>query len=134
MNITDVIEAAARAAHETNRAYCMALGDTSQFSWELAPESQRESVRIGARGVLVSHNTPRQSHDLWLKTKQETGWVLGPVKNHEKKEHPCLLPYDALPMKQRLKDDIFVAVVLAVGRALMSNTGAALLRAAGVEP
>jgi hypothetical protein len=29
-----VSEAAARAAHEANRAYCLALGDTSQPAWD----------------------------------------------------------------------------------------------------
>ena len=34
------IEACARAAHEANRAYCIAIGDTSQPSWDDAPEEE----------------------------------------------------------------------------------------------
>ena len=37
----------AKVAHEVNRAYCEALGDTSQLSWEDAPEWQKASARAG---------------------------------------------------------------------------------------
>lgn len=45
------VDAAARAAHEVNRAYCIALGDTSQPSWDEAPEWQRESAKKGVQGA-----------------------------------------------------------------------------------
>lgn len=38
----------------------------------------------------------------------------GPVKDPERKEHPCFVPYDQLPAAQRAKDHIFNAVVRAV--------------------
>ena len=37
--------------------------------------------------------------------------MAGPVKDPEKKEHPCFLPYDELPLSQRIKDYLFTAVV-----------------------
>lgn len=111
------IEACARAAHEANRAYCLATGDTSQLSWEDAPDWQRSSAINGVAGVLAG-NTPEQSHESWLKEKRETGWLYGPVKDPEKKEHPCFVPYDRLPPEQRQKDHVFVGVVSAMARAL----------------
>lgn len=113
------IEACARAAHEANRAYCLALGDTSQPAWEDAPEWQRSSARNGVRGALAG-STPEQSHESWLAEKAATGWKYGPVKNPEGKEHPCFVPYAELPPAQRAKDSIFTTVVRAVGAALES--------------
>ena len=112
------IEACARAAHEANRAYCVALGDNSQVAWEDAPEWQRQSAINGVNGVL-SGNSPEQSHESWSAEKLATGWKYGPEKDPEKKEHPCLVPYAELPMDQRFKDDIFVAVVRAVAAPFM---------------
>jgi len=109
-------EACARAAHEANRAYCLALGDTSQPAWEEAPEWQRTSALNGVDGVL-SGNTPRESHESWLEEKTATGWKYGPVKDPEKKEHPCFVPYDELPPEQRQKDHVFVGVVTAMAKA-----------------
>jgi hypothetical protein len=104
------IEACARAAHEANRAYCIAIGDYSQQRWEEAPEWQRSSAINGVSGVLRG-NTPEQSHESWLKEKREAGWKYGPIKDSEKKEHPCFVPYSELPSEQKGKDLIFVSTV-----------------------
>jgi len=113
----DMIEAAARAAHEANRAYCIAIGDHTQVSWDHAPDWQRVSARKGVEGV-VNGNTPEQSHESWLAEKRATGWKYGEVKDAEKLEHPCFVPYDELPAAQKNKDHVFVGVVQAVAQAL----------------
>jgi len=111
-----VAQACARAAHEANRAYCLALGDTSQVAWDSAPDWQRSSCLVGVRGVLAG-NGPREGHVSWLAEKERTGWKFGPVKDPAALEHPCMVPYDELPPEQRMKDRIFVDVVLAMALA-----------------
>ena len=71
----------------------------------------------GVQGVLAG-NGPRESHEGWLREKEANGWKYGPEKDPEKKEHPCFVPYDALPAAQKEKDAIFVTVVRAVGTPL----------------
>lgn len=112
-----MIEACARAAHETNRAYCLAMGDASQPSWDEAPDWQKSSARNGVTAAL-NGSTPEQSHEGWLKEKRDTGWKWGPVKDPAKNEHPCFVPYSELPPEQRAKDEVFVTVVRVVGKAL----------------
>lgn len=111
-----IIEACARAAHEANRAYCIAIGDTSQLSWDEAPGWQRSSAIAGVVGVL-NGNGPEASHVSWLAEKAATGWTYGLVKDPKAKTHPCFVPYADLPEAQKRKDHIFVNVVLAVGLA-----------------
>lgn len=111
-----LIEACARAAHEANRAYCLALGDTSQPSWDDAPDWQRSSAQNGVAGALLG-NTPEQSHESWYMEKAENGWTYGPTKDPIAKTHPCMLPYAELPPGQKAKDVIFLAVVRAVAAA-----------------
>lgn len=101
----------ARICHEVNRAYCNSLGDTSQPSWEEAPEWQKESAVNGVEFHLRNETTPEQSHENWMKEKVASGWVYGLVKDPEKKEHPCMVPYDQLPLEQRTKDYLFKAIV-----------------------
>ncbi len=112
-----IVEACARAAHEANRAYCLAIGDSSQPSWEEAPTWQRESAIAGVDGA-ISGNTPEQSHTGWMRQKMDDGWIFGPVKDPLKKEHPCMVAYGALPPEQRAKDALFLAVVRAMAEAL----------------
>lgn len=109
-------EACARAAHEANRAYCFALGDRSQPSWDEAPDWQRESALAGVDGVLAG-NTPEQSHEGWLELKRRDGWRFGTAKDPVAKTHPCFVPYAELSAAQRQKDHLFVAVVRAMASA-----------------
>ena len=110
-------EACARAAHEANRAYCIAIGDHSQPSWDEAPDWQKSSARNGVKGALAGA-TPEQSHESWLAEKVANGWTYGPTKNPDAKQHPCMVAYADLPESQRAKDQIFIAVVRAVGASL----------------
>lgn len=112
-----LIAACARAAHEANRSYCLALGDTSQLPWDEAPEWQRQSSRLGVESVLAGKG-PSAIHTDWLNHKREQGWTHGAVKDVDKKEHPCMVPYELLPPEQQMKDCIFVAVVGALASSL----------------
>lgn len=101
----------AKQCHEANRAYCAALGDTSQVAWEDAPGWQRESAIAGVRAHLNSDLTPEQSHESWMAQKLADGWGWGEVKDPERKQHPCMAPYQQLPQEQRAKGFIFRAIV-----------------------
>ncbi len=118
IDAAELITACAHAAHEANRAYCAAIGDDSQPPWDKAPEWQTKSAMVGVRGVLIDKNTPEQSHASWLAEKDRDGWIYGPVKDPDHKEHPCMVPYEKLPDEQKQKDEIFVTVVQSVAKAL----------------
>lgn len=109
------IEDIARVTHEANRAYCLALGDTSQVPWDEAPAWQRDSAIAGVKAVLDgSATSPQAQHEQWYNLKAKEGWVYGPVKDANRKTHPCMVPYDRLPPEQQAKDHLFRAVVVAL--------------------
>ena len=102
----------AQLAHEINRAYCEAIGDFSQVKWEDAPDWQKKSAINGVIFHLENENvTPEQSQENQLKQKETEGWTYGKVKDVDKREHPCFLPYNELPQEQKVKDYLFKAVV-----------------------
>jgi hypothetical protein len=109
------VEKIAEVCHETNRAYCCTIGDDSQLPWAEAPEWQSKSAIDGVKHVLENPDAPPSaSHDSWLAEKKVAGWKYGPVKDPEKKEHPCFVPYEDLPEEQKRKDTLFIAVVNAL--------------------
>lgn len=111
MSIVDV----ARVCHEVNRGYCDFLGDHSQVPWDDAPENIKQSAIDGVQAILDGTvQKPSDSHESWMRFKIADGWVYGPTKDQERKEHPCLIPYAELPAEQRAKDYLFFAVVNAL--------------------
>ena len=108
-------EKIAKVCHEVNRAYCQALGDNSQPSWEDAPDWMKTSAMNGVSLHTGNPNAgPEASHESWMAEKEATGWTYGPVKNAEDKKHPCMVPFNQLPIEQQAKDFIFRAVVHAL--------------------
>lgn len=101
----------AEVCHETIRAYCALHGDFSQPSWKDAQDWQKQS---SVAGVLFCQNNPDAGdagqHNQWMGDKIADGWVYGPVKDVEKKEHPCIVDFDKLPEFQQRKDRLFRAV------------------------
>lgn len=115
------IDFVARVAHEANRAWCEAHGDSSQLPWERAESWQKESAKRGIQSVLAGA-TPRQQHEHWREAKVSDGWIYGPVKDAAKKVHPCLVDYDKLPREHKAKDALYIGAVFIA--ALQAGLGA----------
>lgn len=107
----DIIKIA-RVCHQVNKAYCHSIGDGSQPNWNEAPEWQKQSAIAGVRHRIAHPDAkPFEIHNNWLQDKINDGWKYGPVKDVDKKEHPCIVPYDELPHEQKTKDFLFGEVV-----------------------
>lgn len=110
-----IIDLIAEVAHETNRIYCQTINDFSQPSWQDASEWQKNSAINGVAFHIANSDAGCSgSHENWLKQKYADGWKYSEVKDPEKKEHPCCVPYDELPPEQKVKDALFVGVVRAM--------------------
>ena len=104
-------EEIAKVCHEVNRAYCQSIGDDSQVSWDKCPDWQKRSAINGVKFHKENDRTPKESHNNWYAEKIADGWVYGPIKDPVKKEHPCMVPYEELPIEQRTKDYLFKCVI-----------------------
>lgn len=101
--------------HEANKVWCEANGDQSQKHWKDAEQWQRDSAIKGVQFALDNPDAPDSAqHDAWMKDKIENGWVFGVVKDTENKTHPCLVPFESLPLVQQKKDKLFRAIVNAL--------------------
>ena len=43
-------------------------------------------------------------HDIWAENRIAQGWTYGEKRDDEKKQHPCLVPYEDLPEDEKLYD------------------------------
>jgi len=106
------IRAIAQVCHQANKAWCEANGDDSQSEWNDAPDWQSKSAIKGVEFRLENPDAGHDaSHNSWMKEKVDTGWVYGEEKDEEKKTHPCIVPFEELPLFQQQKDALFCAIV-----------------------
>ena len=112
-------EQIAQVVHEANQAYCKATKQAPGFitgGWDEQSEQNKKNLRSAVdatRADVFSGETvgPATQHGRWLEVKEADGWTLGPEKDEEKKEHPCMVPFDELPDVQKTKDRLFFAIV-----------------------
>jgi hypothetical protein len=84
----------------------------SQPAWENAPDWQKKSAMQDVKHYIGnSTSTPEQMHENWSREKVADGWVYGETKDPEAKTHPCLVPYNELPVAQQAKDNLFISVI-----------------------
>jgi hypothetical protein len=102
----------ATVCHEANRAWCIAGGDASQKLWDDAEQWQRDSAIAGVTYAVNNPDAPDSAqHDAWMADKIRDGWKYGETKDAAAKIHPCIVPFDQLPLFQQRKDAVFRAIV-----------------------
>lgn len=115
------IELIAAACHQAWFAYTvLGLGEPGE-PWETAPDYQKSSIRHSIRFwdeldvfAIPMEHLCAASHLAWANQLKREGWKYGPMKDLSKREHPCLLPYDDLPLRERRKDEVVVRTYMAL--------------------
>ncbi len=108
MNIFDI----AKICHEANASLCETQGDSTQPYWEEADEWQRKSAVAAVEFHLANPEAgDSATHDNWMADKRTDGWTFGETKDPDVKTHPCLVPFDELPLEQQAKDALFRGIV-----------------------
>ena len=109
----------AAVVHDTNKSFCGRIGE-SQPPWRTAPRWQKESAIAGVKSCLGNPEwSPEEGHKNWLEHKLAEGWSYGPVKDPDKKQHPCMVSYDQLPAEQQAKDALFLSIVRSLAPLLL---------------
>jgi DNA-binding transcriptional MerR regulator len=106
----------ARVVHAAQRELQIIQGDpVPSPPWDDAPDYQVRQAIAGVQEVLRNPQlTAEESQKLWQDRMRADGWTYSQEKNHARKTHPNLVPWDALPAEQKLKDQLFVAIIRAL--------------------
>lgn len=66
---------------------------------------------VDLKDVVLPHslNTLKEQiaehvHDIWAQGRIDDGWTHGETRNDNDKKHPCLVPYENLPDKEKEYD------------------------------
>lgn len=75
--------------------------------YEYSPEPiQTNEVALSDSLIELREAIAENVHDVWAIARMKEGWTYGPVRNDEKKQHPDLVPYCALPDSEKEYDRI----------------------------
>lgn len=106
----------AGVAYEAMRAYRAALNPRdTRVEWYRASDGVREQYCAAvALYIKEPGRDPSYQHEMWMQNKLEDGWEWGPEESEHFKQHPCLRPYEDLPVAEKRKDVLFQAIVRAL--------------------
>jgi ryanodine receptor 2 len=54
--------------------------------------------------LRLTEQLAHHAHEVWAAERLRLGWRLGPRRDDERREHPCLVPYAALPDSEKQLD------------------------------
>ena len=54
--------------------------------------------------MKLTEEMAKNVHDVWSAGRIADGWTWGPKRDDEKKENPCLVPYEELPESEKEYD------------------------------
>lgn len=56
-------------------------------------------------GILdLTEKLAEHAHEIWAQQRIKDGWTYGPERSDERKETPCLIPYEDLPDSEKQYD------------------------------
>ena len=62
------------------------------------------AIRLSPALLELTEQIAANVHEVWAQQRIADGWRYGRERNDERKEHPCLVPYDELPDSEKQYD------------------------------
>ena len=63
-----------------------------------------KDVQLSADIMELSEKLAENTHEVWAAGRIAQGWTYGELRNDERKETPCLVPYCELPENEKSYD------------------------------
>lgn len=61
-------------------------------------------IKLSDELLQLVEQLARNVHENWAQRRINDGWTLGPERNDDLKQHPCLIEYDDLPESEKEYD------------------------------
>ena len=63
-----------------------------------------ENIELSADLLELTELLASHIHQVWAQQRIAEGWKYGAKRDDERKEHPCLIPYEILPENEKQYD------------------------------
>ena len=61
-------------------------------------------IELPADLLALTELLAKNTHEVWAQQRFSEGWKYGTERNDDRKEHPCLVPYEELPESEKEYD------------------------------
>lgn len=65
---------------------------------------EASTISLPPELAALTERLAENAHDMWAEQRLTQGWSYGPRRDDERKQHPCLVPYDQLPDSEKEYD------------------------------
>ena len=62
------------------------------------------NIQLPEELIALADDISKNVHEVWAQNRIKEGWTYGPVRDDQKRQTPCLVPYDQLPEKEKAYD------------------------------
>ena len=62
------------------------------------------TVEVSEDIKILGEYLAKNTHEIWARQRLNAGWTYGPMRDVEKKQHPDLVPYEALSEEEKQYD------------------------------
>lgn len=87
------------------------MSEPSQLEYLPAP-LDTSSIELDASLNALVERLAENLHNVWARKRLDEGWSYGPARNDASKQHPMLVPYNALPDSEKEYDRAMVVSTL----------------------
>ena len=62
------------------------------------------NIQLPEELMALAEAISKNVHEVWAQNRINEGWTYGPVRDDQKRQTPCLVPYDQLPEEEKAYD------------------------------
>lgn len=86
-------------AYETNYSHMETKDNNSIFT-----PVDTSNVQLPEELMALAEAIAKNVHNVWATNRINEGWTYGPVRDDQKRQTPCLIPYEELPEEEKAYD------------------------------
>jgi len=108
MTVTQI----AKIAHEIRSVSIGLFKGKPTIAWDDLNEGVKNYILREVHYWLKNPSaSASDSHNEWLRCKTEEGWSFGEENDHENKKHPSIVPYDQIPIQEKMANELIMKTV-----------------------
>ena len=62
------------------------------------------NVQLPEELMALAEDISKNVHEVWAQNRMNEGWTYGPVRDDQKRQTPCLVPYEQLSEEEKAYD------------------------------